>query len=442
MAMLGSKDDKVNAYSFKMSGKQSSSGSEIQVVATHNAILADKLLTLFRNIAKNKGVALPKMKNMESVKNLLLQLLNNSILMNLTYISSAIDISKPQRLLNALALTTLMCNNGFKPPFNEQWKTKIVKWVHYNKPIGNIDNDASKCHIIYEDAGFLDEKIIYAKDLMIYGRFTISSYPATQGDSTVYSFSMNNYDVALDHFWYKVPSKYDRHLPCKYLPGAIFACPMSKPVKFEKDDDYVDHKYKFISSIRKEKSTVNRISKLFSISPEFDLKTYCRYLLGIDEDSSQEIIDKSVDRLFETKFNLIITNLEITDIIDTEIMKKALFVIKGVSSHSTNYRQLIDDAMKIDMEEVENETDEDYSLEALFGTSNLFSTSEKNQKECVAENNDVEINKLNTNEKDISEESSLDDSSDDEEILESNGKRKATSSNESKTKKVKIQDIM
>ena len=382
MALLPKKDD-ISAYTINSyastSKKQVGDGGESLVVATHNAVIVDKMIVLLRNVAAKNGIAAPNIKKMKLLKGMFTQLVQSSIVANLIYVNSAIDISTPFRFQSALVMATIMCYAGFKPDYNEIFKTKTVKWVHYCKPIGDIQSVADDCYVLYDDIGFYDASTTYTKDLVMYGRFAISSYPAAQGDSMIYAFSMTNYDLNADHFWYNVASKYTRHMRCKLIPGAIFAIAMSKPIKYERDDESVDICNKFISAIRQEDTYLGKVERMFVSTPEFNLKEKCRYLLGIPDNESKGQIAVLVDRIFDSKCDMLITNLEMEDIVDGPVMKEALrCIIKGSGIGDADYDSLLVKVSALDNEDDDDENGDlgadsnEYSLENLFGDENPF----------------------------------------------------------------------
>ena len=434
MCILPGKDN-IDIYKIDSKFKKDKTSEETTVMK-HKDVLVNKLFALLQNLAKKYDIKIPSLKNFRIIKIMLAEILNKSILTHLTIMNEAIDISNTERLKRALIMTTIMAQGGFKPSFNEQRKSKIVHWVHYNKPHGNILDDSLNCHVVYEDIGFIDDRMVYTKDLVMYGRFAISSYPASQGNTICYSFTMNNYDFIADNAWFTIASKNERHMPCKYIPGAIFAIALSKPIKFEKDNDIIKKKNKFVNSIRDEHTFVGRISKMHIQSPDFNLKEFGRYMLGIEDTLSETEIKNRVNQMFDQNFNAIVTNLEMTDIMNENIMVTTLKnVIKGITPNQKEYKDVLAIAKELDSSDTDDE--EDYSFGNLF-KENPFHASNKTMFD---QETDDEISQKNDD--DLSTNSDIDESIDTDDSSDYEIKRKRKVDNESENgKKIKIQSIM
>lgn len=165
-------------------------------------------------------------------------------------------------------------------------------------------------------------------------------------------------------------------MPCKYIPGAIFAIALSKPIKFEKDNDIVKKKNKFVNAIRDEHTFVGRISKLHIQSPDFNLKEFGRYILGIDDTLPETELKNRVDQMFDLHLNAIVTNLEMTDIMNENIMITTLKnVIKGITPNEKEYKDVLAIAKEMDSSDTDEE--EEYSFDNLF-KDNPFNPIDKN----------------------------------------------------------------
>ena len=441
MCILPGKDN-IDVYKTDSKFKKDKNSEEL-IIMKHKDVLVNKLFTLFQNLGKKYNIKIPSLKTFRTIKIMLTEILNKSILVHLTITNEAIDISTTQRLKNAVIMSTIMAQGGFKPLFNEQRKSKIVHWVHYNKPCGNILEDASNCHVVYEDIGFIDDRMVYTKDLLMYGRFAISSYPASQGNTICYSFTMNNYDYIADNSWFTIASKNERHMPCKYIPGAIFAIALSKPIKFEKDNDIVKKKNKSVNAIRDEHTFVGRISKLHIQTPDFNLKEFGRYILGINDTLPETELKNRVDQMFDLHLNAIVTNLEMTDIMNENIMIRTLKnVLKGITPNEKEYKDVLAIAKEMDSSDTDEE--EEYSFDNLF-KDNPFHPIDKNifdvetDDEISKKNNDGASTNSDMEESDV-DRSFVD--SDDSSDYETKKKRKVDNSEFENTKKIKIQSIM
>ena len=197
----------------------------------HMDTLSHKITNMLKMYARSLDIPVNNINN-KSLFSEMKKLIQNTELVNLTYVSEHIYMSTPKELLEILATVIVMKRSGLVPEWNEVRNTKVAAYVHYNKLTGDLARDSSKNCLLYPDNGMYDSEVTETPALLLYSRYRITDYCFKQSKNEqdrIYATSVDNYNEVMDNIWFRMGSKNKRGTLCKPIRGCFFVAPLAKP---------------------------------------------------------------------------------------------------------------------------------------------------------------------------------------------------------------------